>query len=410
MRVASYARYSSDQQRDASIEDQLRECRAHAAKQGWAIVAEYHDAAMSGASINRPGISALLSNLSDYDIILTESLDRVSRDQEDTARFCKRLNFQRVQFFTLSEGLITELHVGFKSTMNALYLKDLAEKTRRGLRGRVEAGRSGGGLCYGYRVVTATDSESTGVRAIDRVEAGIIARIFVEYAEGSSPKAIAKRLNAEGIPGPRGRAWGPSTIHGHAGRGTGILNNELYVSRLVWNRQRYVKDPSTGRRVSRRNPRELWTVTPVEALRIVSDDVWNAAKSRQRDTRLAVQGSGTLTVARRNKYLFSGLIKCGVCGSSYTMASRARLACAGATNRGTCTNTTTIRRDEIERRVLKAMEERLWNQELFEEFCREFTRELNRLRGEANGAIAAAREMLKKVNIQIDKGIDWITT
>ena len=57
---------------------------------------------------------------------------------------------------TLAEGDITHLHVGLKGTMNALFLKDLADKTRRGLRGRVELGKSGGGLCYGYKVTRAT--------------------------------------------------------------------------------------------------------------------------------------------------------------------------------------------------------------------------------------------------------------
>ena len=93
----------------------------------------------------------------------------------------------------------------------------------------------------------------TGERRINAQEAAIVRRIFEDYAAGVSPRAIAKRLNAEGVPGPR-RKWGPSTIHGNRQRGTGILNNELYIGRLVWNRLRYVKDPETGKRVSRLNP------------------------------------------------------------------------------------------------------------------------------------------------------------
>jgi site-specific DNA recombinase len=71
-----------------------------------------------------------------------------------------------------------------------------------------------------------------------------------------SPKFLAKRLNAERCPSPEGSPWNPSTIHGNASRGTGILNNELYIGRLVWNRLRYVKDPDTGKRVvARHRPR-----------------------------------------------------------------------------------------------------------------------------------------------------------
>ena len=65
---------------------------------------------------------------------------------------------------------------------------------------------------------------------------------------------IARRLNQEGVPGPHGRQWRDTAIRGHVTRGTGILNNELYVGRLVWNRLRYVKNPDTGKRVSRLNP------------------------------------------------------------------------------------------------------------------------------------------------------------
>ena len=124
--------------------------------------------------------------------------------------------------------------------MNALFLKDLAEKTHRGLRGRVAEGKSPGGLCYGYRVVKTISGGivTTGEREVEPAEAGVVARIFREFVAGISPKAIAKKLNQEGIAGPFGGAWSPSTIYGNAKRGTGILNNELYVGRLVWNRLR----------------------------------------------------------------------------------------------------------------------------------------------------------------------------
>src|ERR1700758_1042803 len=92
---------------------------------------------------------------------------------------------------------------------------------------------------------------------------------------------IAKRLNAEGVLGPSGKAWGPSTIHGNRQRGTGILNNELYIGRLVWNRLRYVKDPETGRRVSRLNPESGWIVQNVNGLRIVDPSLWERVKARQ---------------------------------------------------------------------------------------------------------------------------------
>jgi DNA invertase Pin-like site-specific DNA recombinase len=154
-RAVIYARYSSDLQRDASIEDQIRNCTAFIGQQGWRLVATYTDRAVSGASFLRPGYQQVLHEAPQqvFDVVVAEALDRISRDQADTATFYKHLSFHGIQLVTLTEGHIDELHVGLKGTMNALYLKDLAMKTRRGLEGRVRAGRSGGGLCFGYDVV-----------------------------------------------------------------------------------------------------------------------------------------------------------------------------------------------------------------------------------------------------------------
>src|SRR5712692_7715292 len=242
---------------------------------------------MSGASLMRPGFQSLMraALVGTFDVVLAESLDRFSRDQEDTAGLFKRLTFVGVRIVTVSEGDIGHLHVGLKGTMNALYLHDLAEKTRRGLRGRVEAGRSGGGVSYGYRVIRVLEGQPRGEREIHSPEAAVVQRIFRAFVSGVSPKAIGKTLNAEGIPGPMGVAWSPSTIHGHAGRGTGILNNELYIGRLVWNRQHYVKDPDTGKRLARPNPADAWIMVDVPHLRIVDDALWQAAKTRQESTR-----------------------------------------------------------------------------------------------------------------------------
>ncbi len=122
-----------------------------------------------------------------------------------------------------------------------------------------------------------------GDREIDEAQAGVVRRIFEQFACGVGPRSIAKALNAEGIVGPDGSLWNDTTIRGRVKRGTGIINNELYVGRLVWNRQRYIKDPSTGRRVSRMNPESEWIVTEVPELRIIDDEAWQSVKARQRE-------------------------------------------------------------------------------------------------------------------------------
>jgi len=148
MRAAIYARYSFDLQSTASIEDQIRLCRERVAHENGTSIEVYTDYAISGSSLkNRPGIRALLNDAKSrrFDYVIAEALDRISRDQEDIAAIYKRLRHADIRLVTLAEGEISELHIGLKGTMNALFLNDLAHKTRRGQRGRVEAGKIPGG-------------------------------------------------------------------------------------------------------------------------------------------------------------------------------------------------------------------------------------------------------------------------
>ena len=408
MKVALYARYSSDNQRDASIEDQLRLCRLHAEKQGWTIVDSYTDRAISGASLLRPGIQELISDAmrGKFVVVLAEAMDRLSRDQEDIAGLFKRMAFGGVRIVTLSEGDVTHLHVGLKGTMNALFLKDLADKTRRGLRGRVEDGKSGGGLCFGYDVVkqfAANGEPIRGDRTINEVEAAVVRRIFADYIAGKSSRTITFELNKQGVPGPQGAEWGPSTIHGNPKRGVGILNNELYAGRLIWNRLRYLKDPDTGKRVSRLNPETEWVIQEVTEMRIIDQEVWNAVKARQKSLAYEASepGENALNERRRPKHLFAGLVKCGCCGGGYTMISKDLLGCATSRNKGTCDNRLNIRRDALEASVLSGLRTHLMEPDLFKEFCDEFTREVNRLRIERGAGLAAMRDELPRIEREL---------
>ncbi len=410
-----YARYSSENQRDTSIADQFRVCREFAQRQGWHVAAEFSDHAVSGATIMRPGFQAMMREAlqKKVDIVMAEALDRFSRDQEDTAGLFKRLTFAGVNIVTLAEGDITHLHIGLKGTMNALFLKELADKTRRGLRGRIELGKAGGGVSFGYRIVQRLENGlvTTGERDIVPDEAAIVRRIFNDYAGGASPKQIAKALNAEGIRGPRGALWSPSTIHGSAERGIGILHNELYIGRLVWNRQRFLKDPDTGKRVSRMNPLSEWIIKDVPELRIIDDDLWQAVKARhagvQRKWKTA-QHDRRFNQFRRPKYLFSGLTKCGECGAGFIVHSQELLGCFGARDRGTCTNRLRISRLEVESRVLNALKTKLLRRDFFEEFCREFTKEMNRLRMERAARISSAKRELARIEARRKKLIDLV--
>lgn len=207
-KIAIYARYSSDRQSERSIEDQVRLCRERADREDWSVVEVFPDFALSGATRDRPGLNALLTRVGEFDIILAEALDRISRDQEDIAAIWKRVEFSDCKLVTVSEGAIGELQVGFTGTMSAMFLKGLAEKTRRGQVGRVAAGRIPGGLCYGYEAdpqILAGGEVDRGRRRIVPEQADVVRRIFAWRAEGRSVSFIVRQLNSEAIPGPTGR-------------------------------------------------------------------------------------------------------------------------------------------------------------------------------------------------------------
>ncbi len=411
MRAVIYARYSSDLQSPASIEDQVRLCRERIEDENDTVIEIYADYALSGGSLrNRPRMQALLAEAKGgkFDYVVAEALDRVSRDQEDVAAIYKRLRHAEVRLFTLAEGEISELHVGLKGTMNALFLKDLAQKTRRGQRGRVEAGKIPGGNSYGYRIIRRLledGSVSTGEREIDSEEAEIVRRIFKEYAEGIAPRQIATRLNRESVPSPRGGQWNASTINGNRLRRNGILNNELYAGQITYNRQRFVKDPETGKRIARLNPEHEWVIREVVDLRIIEDELWQQVQGIKRR-----YSSRWGNKRQTKKRLLSGLLKCGRCGGGMTTGRGHRYYCSARREKGTCDADRGIGAVELETRVLNGLRDILvGNEALIEEFASEFKQELNRLRKECGKASRHLAKELQRVERGIERCLDFIS-
>ncbi len=414
-RAAVYARYSSDNQRDASIEDQVRQCKTRIEKERWTLTQVYSDAAISGATVLRPGYQKLLEDARNgaFDVVVAEALDRLSRDQEDVAALYKQLSFSDVKLITLAEGEINELHVGLKGTMN---LKDLAQKTKRGLEGRVLQGKSGGGRAYGYDVAKIHDEHGERVRgnlSINQAEALIVRHIFEDYAKGRSPRAIAIALNKASTAAPSGKGWTHSTVIGNRKRGTGILNNQLYVGKRVWNRLSFRKDPTTRKRVSKLNPPEEWVVMDVPDLRIIDDALWTQTQdlqnSRTREPRADINQFPDWQ-HRRPKHLFSGLIKCAECGGGISLVSRVYYGCSARRNKGTCKNRLTVRLDRLEEAVLLGLQERLLTPELTKAFVQEYTREINRLRAESTANHDGTKKQLVTMNRQIDNIVDAVAT
>lgn len=137
-----------------------------------------------------------------------------------------------------------------RGLISETYLDDLRAKTHRGLTGQIERGYHAGGLSFGYRSVVAgvnPRGEPIGHRLeIDETQATIVREIFVRYAGGESCQRIAADLNARGVRGPRGGTWCVSALYGSPAKGAGVLNNELYIGRYVWNRSQWIKNPGAN--------------------------------------------------------------------------------------------------------------------------------------------------------------------
>ncbi len=191
-----YARFSTDLHNERSIDDQISLCRDFARREGLDIVATFEDRARSGASVfGRIGLLELLDQArgQQFDVLIVEALDRLSRAKEDLAGIHKRLSFLGIEIRAVHEGTANTILVGLRGLVGQLYREDNVHKIRRGMSGRVKQGLSGGGLCYGYASVPG----SKGERIIVESEAAIVQRIFEKYVEGRTPRKIAHDLNRE---------------------------------------------------------------------------------------------------------------------------------------------------------------------------------------------------------------------
>lgn len=389
MRCAIYARFSTDRQSANSAEDQVAACTARAQREGWDIAGVYTDAAISGASNRRPGMTGMLADAAAgaFDIVLAEAIDRIARNQADIATIYQRLEFADVAIETLSEGRVNELHIGLKGTMSALFLKDLADKIRRGQRGAVGRGKVPGGLAYGYEVVPtigANGELDRGLRRINEDQARVIRRIYDEYLAGRGPKAIALDLNAEGIPSARGGEWRGSAIAGHRARGLGVLHNPIYAGRYLYNRVRMVRDPESRRRISRVNPADERVEVAMPELAIVSEATWQQVQDAA-----AQRSTGAIVSHRRPRHLLAGLLICGACGGSMTGVGGRYIGCARAREAGTCDVRATIARSDLEQRVMIGIADRLLQPDAVSRLVKTYHGEANRQRAVRTDGVAA---------------------
>jgi len=394
MRISIYARYSSDLQRETSLEDQIAVARRYADERRWEVLNGhiYTDAAVSGSSIEgRPGLQALLAAAKTsprpFDVVLVDDSSRIARDLADALRTMQTLKFHGVRVIYISQGIDSASEqadslIAMHGLVDSLYLKELAKKTKRGLAGQLERGFVTGGQTYGYRSV-GVPSGKTDVngnpeflgkrRVVQEDEATVVRQIFEWAAGGIGVYTITRRLQ-ESVPGPWRRPWTQGSIRR-------ILQNEVYLGKLIWGRVNYERQPGTNKKVRRLQPPEQWKVIEQPDLRIVSDNLWNRVRDREKVVRAALKGNlarGRLP-GHQSKYLFSGFLKCGKCGASIVVVSSGKVAgprygCLKAKRQYTCSNDIEMSLKKVETRLLDKLQAELQKPEVADYIVRQTMR------------------------------------
>ena len=352
-RAAIYARYSSDAQRATSIDDQVAQARAFATGAGLEIVNTFSDAAESGATPTafRNGATNMMqaARAGQFDVFLIENLERLTRNLGEQERIVEQLEYLGIKILTIDKSYHTDMEGGdmfrvITGLQSARFLKDLAKKTHRGLTGQFGRGFAVAGKVYGYDYIKGEHGTTMHINA---TEAAVVQRIFTEQITGKSTRAIAAALNKDGIKSPRGGEWGVSTICGSHQKANGILRNQMYLGRIIWNKTQWVKNPNTGARNPRKRDASEIMHREVPALAIITQPQFDAVQSHL--------GIPSNQKKSPGKTLLSGLLKCGICKGSMCVVNAYKYGCVAHKDRGTCSGLSVSRKkvDEAFLNVIK---------------------------------------------------------
>jgi len=360
-KAAIYARYSSDNQREESIQDQISSCVAYAKINDLEIDPNhiYTDSATSGSLRDRNGLNLLLevARQRSFDVILVDDLSRLSRNNAQMLIHIQELSFLGIDLCSVADNLNTadedsKLAYQLKGIINEAYLDDLKKKTIRGQLGQKRRGFSVGEKTYGYK------SEPYGNVMIDKKgrsrpegyktyinphEAAVVKKIHQMYDNGKSIIKIVNELNKQNIPSSKNakNGWGISVIHG-------ILRNEKYVGIWTWGKMQNKRNPITGAARQVKRPEPLFTAT-YDEMRILPQDLWDRVQARLKSVEKnwpAAENNGGFSKKQGSytkvypKELLSGAMSCSVCGGAIGKVSGKGTGYYGCLNatRGGCTN------------------------------------------------------------------------
>lgn len=364
LRIAVYARFSTDRQNAASVDDQCARAARYAEERGGRIdpVLVFTDAAISGASMQRPGVRALQAAMDGgrVDVLLVEDQGRISRDGAHALEFMAGADLAGVRVIALdgtvdtaASPIAATVQTAVQAMHGQLTRQMISDKTLRGMEARARSGGVTGGLPYGYRAVAGAGGAGK-VPAVDEDRAAIVRRIFAEARAGASCARIAQGLTRDGVPSARGaRGWIASAVRE-------MLRNERYAGRWAWGERVFKRSRATGKRGARDRAAPIVAAADRPDLAIVDADTWRAVRERIEATADRFRGRvrAGAPIQRSNAHLFTGLLVCDACGGTIEISGRgthdAYLRCANV-RRGTCT----VRSSFRESRAIAALGEAL---------------------------------------------------
>jgi DNA invertase Pin-like site-specific DNA recombinase len=289
--IAIYARYSARIQKDTSIGRQVRDCKQVIERYGLKGASSkpvlYRDRAQTGHfTKNRKRYLRLIAAIKDEKIshVVTENLDRLSREPFDLMQFYSRAELADVALYT-KRGPVDKIKVAVSGVTSTIGFEKRVKRTKRGHRGSIGRGKTAGAKPYGYRKkpLNSTGEPEKGLLEEHPIEARIVREIYKRFIEGEPAEAIAQDLNERGIKGQRGGWWTRKTLLGTYGTGLGILQNPVYCGLQIYNRFSYPKDPVTGRRKRVENDTSEWKKNLNPDLEIISRADWDAVQLRIRE-------------------------------------------------------------------------------------------------------------------------------
>jgi site-specific DNA recombinase len=370
VRVAIYARVSSEEQREGqTIDSQIAELERFAGAQGWAIAGIYKDEGWSGAVLARPELDRLRDDATKklFDVVLLNDVDRMARDvshlgviKRDLERKGVEVRFRKLP---AEQSPTANLMVNILGSFAEFEREMIIDRTRRGRKHKVEVRQQflGSLSPYGYRYVTKDQSAGRdGYLEILPEQATVVRQMFQWVdKEGLSAHKVMRRLNEVGVrPSKGGRSWGKSSV-------LRILRCETYAGVWHYNKFESYAPTAGGRREYRRSakyklrrrPREEWIKVGLpDQLRLIDRGQWE---------RVQAQLTRNLSFSERNSkhiYLLRGLVECGGCRARYV----------GDPNHGRfyyrchrrCKKYPAVREELLDQAVWKAVEEVILNPEI----------------------------------------------